>query len=335
MKFAIEFVPETKITKIVDYVVLAEEQGFSNVWITDHYNNHNCYITLAAIAQKTSSIHLGPGVTNPYLVHPACTASAMTSLAELSDNRAVLGMGAGDKMTLEALGVSWSKPLTTVVDSVTMIRKLLTGKRLKNYEGKAFTIKSAKVNVVKKKSPPDIPIYIGAQGPKMLAAAATHGEGVLINASHPKDFEAAMVNIKKGLEKSGQTDKELDISAYVSFSVHEKESKARKEAKIVVAFIVAGCPPPILDRHGVDINEAKKIGELISGGIGKNWDELMNSVTDPMIDSFAVAGTPDNCIKRIQELSETGVTQFVIGSPIGKDKAEAIKLIGKDIIPSF
>ncbi|MHA1169272.1 MAG: 5,10-methylenetetrahydromethanopterin reductase [Candidatus Hodarchaeales archaeon] len=336
MKFGIEFVPEEKrIGKVVDYVVLAEEQEFSNVWITDHYNNHNTYITLAAIALKTNTIKLGPGVTNPYLIHPACTASALASLADLSGDRAILGMGAGDKMTLEALGVRWSKPLTTVIDAVTLIRSFLTGKRVKNYDGKVYKISSAKINIVDKKNPPNIPFYIGAQGPKMLAAAATHGEGVLINASHPKDFDVAMKSIEKGLADSGQTGKDLDVAAYVSFSVHEKESKARKEAKIVVAFIVAGCPPPILERHGINIDEAKKIGSLISAGLGKNWDELMNSVTDQMIDAFCVAGTPDSCIKRINDLAEKGVSQFVIGSPIGKDKKEAIKLIGTDIIPSF
>ncbi|MFW9995084.1 MAG: 5,10-methylenetetrahydromethanopterin reductase [Candidatus Odinarchaeota archaeon] len=332
MKFGIEFVPEEKIEKIVNYTVLAEEQGFSNVWITDHYNNNNCYVTLGAIAQKTDVIRLGPGVTNPYLIHPASTASAIASLSELSGDRAVLGIGAGDKMTLEALGVSWDRPLTSVIEAVSVIKALLSGKRLKKYEGKAFKIASAKVNVVDKKNPPNVPIYIGAQGPKMLAAAASHGEGVLINASHPRDFESARSNIQKGLDNSGRSVADLDVTAYVSFSVHEKEEKARKQAKIVVAFIVAGSPPPVLERHGIDISAAKTLGGMIGNG---QWKELTESVTDEMIDAFAVAGTPDTCIKRIQELSETGVTQFVTGSPLGKDKEEAIKLIGKEIIPTF
>ena len=62
---------------------------------------------------------------------------------------------------------------------------------------------------------------------------------------------------------------------------------------------------------------------------------VTSSVTDDMIDAFSVAGTPEKCIERIQALGEQGVTQFIVGSPIGKDKESAIDLIGKEVLPSF
>lgn len=54
-----------------------------------------------------------------------------------------------------------------------------------------------------------------------------------------------------------------------------------------------------------------------------------------MMDAFAICGTPDDCIEKISGLIKVGVTQIVVGSPIGPDRTEAIKLVGKEIIPYF
>ena len=109
VKFGIEFVPDTTPQKIIGYSTLAERGGFDYVWITDHYNNRNPYIILTAIALSTSKINLGPGVTNPYIVNPTWTASAIASLDEISGGRAILGLGAGDNITLSALGIPFKK----------------------------------------------------------------------------------------------------------------------------------------------------------------------------------------------------------------------------------
>jgi 5,10-methylenetetrahydromethanopterin reductase len=66
MRIGIEFVPDKPIEKLVAWTKLAEEAGFDNVWITDHYNNRNVWSALTAIALNTEKIMLGPGVTNPF-----------------------------------------------------------------------------------------------------------------------------------------------------------------------------------------------------------------------------------------------------------------------------
>ena len=49
----------------------------------------------------------------------------------------------------------------------------------------------------------------------------------------------------------------------------------------------------------------------------------------------SISGTPETCIERINELIKLGVTQFVVGSPIGPNVREAIDLISREIIPHF
>ena len=329
MKFGIEFVPNIKYYELEYYVKLAEDNGFDYVWITDHYNNRNVYAMLTILALKTSKIMLGPGVTNPYHINPAVTASAIATINELSNGRAVLGIGAGDKVTFDRIGISWEKPLRRMREAVEVIRALHSGKSVK-YEGEIFKFNGAKLDF----KAGNIPIYIGAQGPKMLQLAAELGDGVLINASHPKDFEVAKENIQKGLQKSGK--KEFDIVAYASMSVDKDSEKARNSAKIVVAFIVAGSPDVIFERHGISIEDVNKVREALNNAFTKgDWGGVSKSITDEMIDCFSISGNVDEVIDRIRELSKVGVTQVVAGSPIGPDKKKSIQLIGKNIIPAL
>ncbi len=328
VKFGIEFVPKEPYWKITYYAIQAERGGFSNLWITDHFNNRNVYVSLTTAAIYTNKIALGPGVTNPYMVSPVFTAQAVAALNELAPARVVLGIGAGDKTTLASVGVEMRKPLTTVKEAVSIIRKMTSGENVV-FEGEVFQIGGAKFFFKPKGR---IPIYIGAQGPKMLALAGKIGDGVLINACHPKDVEYAVSCVKEGVREAGKQFGGLDVAAYTSFSVHEDLKKAAKAAVPVVAFIVAGSPSQVLERHGIDVKKAEEIREALKAN---DWGRAFGAVSQEMIDAFSVCGTPDTCIERINQLLKSGISQFVVGSPIGPKVRKAIDLIGQKIIPSF
>ena len=331
MKFGIEFVPDMKYYELEYYVQLAEDNAFDHVWITDHYNNRNVYSMLTLLALRTRTIKLGPGVTNPYHINPALTASAIGTINEISGGRAVLGIGAGDKVTFDRIGIAWEKPLARMREAVEIIRQLHAGKSV-TYDGKVFKFNGARLGF----KTGSIPIYIGAQGPKMLQLAAEIGDGVLINASHPKDFEEAKGNIDAGLNKAGKSRDAFDTVAYASMSVDKNRDNARNAARIVVAFIVAGSPDVVLQRHGLSDEAVNKVRDALNAAFTKgDWPGVAKAVTDEMIDIFSISGTPDDVIERINELSKAGVTQVVAGSPIGPDKKKSIKLIGKEVIPKL
>ena len=143
----------------------------------------------------TNKISLGTGVTNPYTRNAAIIASSIASINELSGGRAILGIGPGDKATFDKMGIDWDKPLTKVRESVQAIRAFLAREQV-NQAG----FKGAQMSFAAGK----IPIYIGAQGPKMLELAGAIADGVLINASHPEDFKFAVPVIRQGAEKAGR-----------------------------------------------------------------------------------------------------------------------------------
>ena len=320
MKFGIEFVPQIPLKELVRLVKIAEDVGFEYAWITDHYNNKNVYETLALIAANTETIKMGPGVTNPYVRSPAISASAIATIDEISEGRATFGIGPGDKATFDALGIEWTKPVSTIKAAIADINTLLAGEK---------TEAGAALGGVKKVQDA-IPIYMGAQGPKMLETAGEIADGVLINASNPKDYEAAMPMIKKGLAAAGG-DKAFDVGAYTATSIGPDSDAAKNAAKIVVAFIAAGSPPPVIERHGLPDGFNTQMGEFLAKG---DFGGAIGAVTDEALDAFSVCGTPDEFIPKIEGLAEMGVTQYVAGSPVGKDVEESIKLLG-EVIASF
>jgi 5,10-methylenetetrahydromethanopterin reductase len=328
VKFGIEFVPKDPYWKITYYAVQAERGRFSNLWITDHFNNRNVYVALTTAAIYTNQITVGPGVTNPYMVNPVFTAQAVATLNELAPERVVLGIGAGDKTTLAAVGVKMHKPLSAVRETVDIIREMTRGENVV-FKGDVFQIAGAKFFFKPKGR---IPIYVGAQGPKMLALAGKIGDGVLINAGHPKDVEYAVNCVKEGVNEVGKQFNELDVAAYTSFSVHEDLKKATKAAVPVVAFIVAGSPRQVLERHDINIKKAEEIREALKVN---DWGRAFGGVSQGMIEAFSVCGTPDMCIERIDQLLKSGISQFVVGSPIGPKVRAAIDLVSEKIIPQF
>jgi 5,10-methylenetetrahydromethanopterin reductase len=328
LKFGVEFVPKEAYWKIVAYAILSENRGFNNLWITDHFGNRNVYVTLAAAAMYTNKITFGTGVTNPWMVNPVITAQAIATLNELAPGRVILGIGAGDKTTLEAVGVEMGKPLAAVKETIEIFRKLTSGESVA-YHGEVFKTAGAKFNFKTKNK---IPVYVGAQGPKMLEMAGRIGDGVLVNASHPSDVEYAVKMVREGMRQANKQPSDVDIAAYTSFSVNEDVKKAVKAATPVVAFIVAGSPPPVLEKHKIDLAKADELRAALKAN---DFGKAFAAVTPEMINAFSICGTPDVCIEKIAQLRKIGISQFVVGSPIGANVKNAIDLISAKIIPNF
>jgi 5,10-methylenetetrahydromethanopterin reductase len=328
-RFGIEFVPMEPFWRTTYYTIQAERLGYDSIWITDHFNNRNVYVSLTVIANYTERIKLGPGVTNPYLIHPVMTAQSVASLNEVAPGRVICGIGAGDRTTLDMVGTKMKAPLRTVREAVEIIRRQISREK-GEYTGKEFqTTSGARFNF-RVNSP--IPIYIGAQGPKMLQLAGAIGDGALINASHPDDIERAVKLIRGGIEKAGRNITDVDIAAYTSFSVAENEKKARKPVIPVVAYIVAGSPPFILEKHGIPVKKAEQIRDDLAN---RRWGEAFGAVDSGMIDAFAVCGSPEQCTEKIEALFKTGITHFVTGSPLGPNVRGSINLFGNEVLPHF
>jgi 5,10-methylenetetrahydromethanopterin reductase len=312
----IELTPEIPLSEVAELGALAEESGFDTVFASSHYNNRDPFLALDRVAAATESVRVGPGVANPYEVHPVKLASQVATLDEVSDGRALLGVGAGDESTLSNLGVDRERPLRRVLETFKVAQDLWAGERV-DHDG-TFVARDAGLNY----EVGDIPVYVGAQGPHMLRMAGKHADGVLVNASHPRDLAWSADRVAEG-EADRVVDGSPDVAAFASVSIAEDAAAARAAARPPVAFIAAGAAPPVLDRHGIDAERASEIGDAIEAGA---FSEAFDLVTDRMLTAFCVAGDPADVAERLSALGEH-VDSVVAGSPLGPDREPAVELL--------
>ncbi|MFC4542510.1 5,10-methylenetetrahydromethanopterin reductase [Halosolutus amylolyticus] len=324
--WGVELTPEHPPDRIASLAALAEDEGFDVAFTSSHYFNRDPFVTLSRMADATADIRLGPGVVNPYETHPVKLAAQTATIDEVSDGRAVFGVGAGDRSSLATLGVERDSPLRRVLETFDLARDLWAGETV-THEG-TFTARDASLNL----DPTEIPVYVGAQGPHMLRMSAKHADGVLVNAAHPRDLEWAAGQIEQGLaerpaserssgDRSDPRDDAFESLAFASTSVAGDEAAAREAARPPVAFIVGGAAEPVLDRHDVDREAASAVSEALEAG---ELNEAFDRVTPSMIDAFCIAGTTDQVADRFAAALEY-VDGIVVGSPLGPDLEDAIE----------
>lgn len=315
----IELTPELPVAELAELGAIAEDAGFDVSFVSCHYNNRDAFAALTRLATATTDVRLGPGVANPYECHPVSLASRAATLQEFSGGRAVFGIGAGDASTLANLGIDRVRPLTRIRETIGVARQLWAGERV-DHDG-AFVARDAGLNYTVE----PLPVYVGAQGPRMLRLAGEIADGVLVNGSHPRDLAWAAERVHEGLAERPSERGDVEVVAYASVSVAEDAALARKAARPPVAYIAAGAPEAVLDRHGLDADRAARIGEQLGAGA---FEEAFATVSEAMLDAFAVTGTPRDIAERFEAL--LGPADAVVaGSPLGPDRRDAIGLIAR------
>ena len=313
--WGIELTPEHPPDRLAALAARAEDEGFDVAFASSHYFNRDPVATLTLMAEATDELRLGPGVVNPYEAHPVKLAAQTATIDEVSDGRAVFGVGAGDRSTLSTLGIEHERPLRRVLETFDVARDLWAGETV-THEG-TFTARDASLNL---EPDSEIPVYVGAQGPHMLRMSAKHGDGVLINASHPKDLEWAAGQLEHGLEDRPDEYGPFEALAFASVSVARDEEEAREAARPPVAFIVGGAAEPVLERHDIDREAAAAVSDALERG---ELTEAFGHVTPEMIDAFCIAGTTETVAERFEAALEH-VDGIVVGSPLGPDLDEAV-----------
>jgi 5,10-methylenetetrahydromethanopterin reductase len=313
----IELTPEHPLDRVVDLGQRAESAGYDTLFTSCHYNNRDPFAALARLAAATDDIRLGPGVANPYELHPVTLAAKTATVAEQSDGRAVFGIGPGDPSTLRNLGLADDRGLRSVLEAFKVAQRLWAGERV-DHEG-TFEAHDAGLNF---DVPGEIPVYVGGEGPHMCRMAGKHADGLLFNGSHPADLAWARDRVEEGKEDRPAERDDFDLAAYASVSVSEDAEAAREAARPPTAFITAGAAPPVLDRHGIDYDRADAIGEQISGG---QFSEAFDLVTPAMVEAFCMAGTPETVAERMDAVLDHA-DSLVVGSPLGPDPDAAIDL---------
>jgi 5,10-methylenetetrahydromethanopterin reductase len=317
----------------MEYFRRAEEMGFGTAWVPEDYFYRGAFSLASAIACSTKKIRIGIGVLNPYTRHPALTAMEFAALMEISRGRAILGIGAGVRHWIETqMGIAYMKPATSIREMVEIIRRLFRGESV-NFDGKGFRTRAAKLSFPSPSA--EIPIHLGVMGPQNLALAGEIADGVLLSAmTSPAYARFAVENVRRGAERAGRSIDEIEFGAMLLVSVSENERQARDSVKPVLATLLAlvSATPeiPILAVAGIDPDEVRRFGESYSRG------ELPTElVTDKMIDTFAIAGSPEHCRAALGDLVDAGIQHPVAFEIPGIAPDETLAGVHRHLMPHF
>lgn len=157
-----------------DHIVLAEELGYRRAWCYDSPAVlPDVWMILALAATRTSTIGLGPGVIVPSLRHPMVTAAAVATLSELAPGRVAIAVGSGftGRVSLGERPMRWDN----VAAYVRALRGLLRGEGVTWHDNALRMLHPAGCGAAR---PIDVPVLIGADGPKGQRVAAELGDGV-------------------------------------------------------------------------------------------------------------------------------------------------------------
>ena len=290
----LQIVPTMGSAELIDTIVLAEELGYSYCMVADEGLMLDVYAVLGAAARVTSTIRLGP-VTNPYTRHPAATAAAIATVDEMSGGRAFVTLVAGGTMVLHPMGLERSAPLARMADTIEALRRLWRGQPV-TWQGRRLSLEGAQLAT----GTHSIPIWVAARGERMLSLAGSHADGlVLMVKSDLADAfgiadqarQAIWAEPGDGGAGSPLTRVYLDRLAY--------KPEMIEEAKHLYGYAIMDSPPRILKNLGLNDAEIASLKHAFTEGGPEAVGQL---VTDELVASYQIAGTPAECRSQLEHL---------------------------------
>jgi 5,10-methylenetetrahydromethanopterin reductase len=304
----------------------AEELGYDGIFLGEsHLSSIDSFQTLASCAMITQRMLLGIAVTNIVFRHPTVIAGTAASLNEISKGRAIMGLGTGDG-PVYTQGLK-ATPMREFEEGVRLIRRLVQGERASFATGEiglGFTISRP------------APIYVSAEGPKGLALAGRSADGVILGTGFDLEvYRWAKQKIAGGAAQAGRAPNDIAIIAAGMLCVRDDGAEARKIVRNRIAnrahhnfrFTYETVPPA----------ELEGVKKFMAGfDVMKPMEDRVDPdlVNDYLIQRFSIAGNPEECIARIEELKAAGVDHLML-TPARKVYGETVEAFASRVLPHF
>jgi probable F420-dependent oxidoreductase len=308
----------------------AEDAGFDQYWLFDsHVIWQDCYSKLGWLIgqSRSETMEFGTLVTNPVSRDPTVTASAFATLAEITGNRMICGIGRGDSV----VRVMKRKPanLADLEHAVKLIRTLTRGDKMV-LEGAEVELEWA--NAI-------VPIYIAGYGPRALTLAGRLADGVVFQVADPFFIEWGMQFVRRGAAEAGRDPAEIVIHCSTATYVTDDLDEARERTRWFPA-LVGNHVADILRHHDAQ-NLPPELFDYVHDRPEYDYREHGHPdadhskyVPDAICDRFCVIGDEEACIAKIRELAGLGVSEFNI-YPYIPNLPETVDLYGRRIAPAI
>ncbi len=307
---------------------LAEDLGYDSLWTAESWGS-DAFTPLSWIGAHTSRIKLCTGLVQLSARTPAATAMSAMTLDRLSGGRMHLGLGVSGPQVVEGwYGVPFPKPLARTREYVQICRDIWRREGPVTNSGENYPLpypggtglgKPLKANMHPLR--PEIPIFLGAEGPKNVALAAEIADGWLpiffdVETAPPVYADALSVT-KPGFE----------IACPVTVVIDDDYQKAIEWVKLTMAFYIGGMGAKsknfhldVVSRFGYE-EEANKVQDLFLSG---DRDGAVKAVPDALCDNIALCGPLDRIKERLELWRKSPVTTLILGGVSNPEHMKAL-----------
>jgi probable F420-dependent oxidoreductase len=204
--------------------VQAEADGFDSIWLVDHlfYRDADgttgvweCWTMLAALAEATRRVELGPLVLCNSLRNPAILAKMATTLDEVSQGRLILGVGAGwNRPEYQAFGLPYDHRVDRLEEALQVLSPLLKDGHT-DFDGRYYQARECEI-APRGPRPAGPPLLVGGEGPRMLTLAARYGD--MWNTGYmgePETMAEPFARITAACRQVGRDPATLGVTAFI------------------------------------------------------------------------------------------------------------------------
>jgi 5,10-methylenetetrahydromethanopterin reductase len=312
----------------------AEAHGFQNLWFPDERFFMDAFSLMCFSALSTNRIKLGTAVTDPFVRHPALTASISATVDVISNQRVVLGLGAG-LAGFAQLGINRKKPATALREATDLIRRLQRGETVTK-DGEVVKTHGCRLDF---KPARQVPIYIAGRGEKILQLAGEVGDGVIIGAlSSEVGLRYADQNIRKGIDAAGRRPGDVKKVLWIHTCISRDGAAAHKAIGGMMAYLIYSSPD-VVTKLGVPAEVVSQIAEAVKTRLGgipsyQGFRKLADLVPEEVADAFSLAGTPEQIRERLGFLEKKGIDQVAFNPYLQEGMApeEFVKLLSSEVV---
>ena len=317
--------PRETFAQVGEIAKKVEELGFEALWFIDHQlGMKDVYAAMNVAATATESMEIGCAVTNLQTRHPTVTANATTALDELSDGRALLGLGAG-WVAVHSIGEKPNR-IAELREGIELFRALFAGEEVE-FGGARGRLATARRQ---------IPIYLAVSQPRMLELCGEICDGaVLMGAADPEFCNWQLEYIYRGLRKAGRKREDIVIDLIVTMSIDDDARQAVDDVRAwatsqAATFAVWKALPPGWDRFRPEFKAAEDAyhyEEHLSLRAGHK-----EIVSEEFVRSVTISGDRDHCLSRLHELSTVDIDRISFAL-LSRGRMRRLEELGKHVIP--
>ena len=344
----------------IDYAVEAERLGFTHAWFADSQMIwSDVYATAALAATRTTTIKIGTGVAVAATRPVAVTAASMATINQLAPGRTFCGIGTGNT----AMRIMGHKPMTIAEFDryLTELRPLLRGEEsMVTWRGHSSPVRHIMPDAGFVNFADPIPLYVSGFGPKSLALAGKHGDGMVLSVPpDPSLAEGVWKGVERGATQAGRTFDRANFPATTLNTIVVLEPGESSDSDRVRAQCGAFA---IASLH-CSYDQWRNFGRLPRNpAVLEVWDEYTamlevvpedrrhqrvhaghncwvvpeeeRFVTKALIESSCLVGTEDHIVERLFGLERAGIDQMMLLPPL-EPRFDVIRAVGERIIPAL